>query len=130
MCMIYQLLQIINLDGFSREEKLCFVPNIRQNLIDSFTSIISAMMQENFSEKFNQELADRYYILSKTSYPTKENRANLKEMKKLLSIIIKESGFWECLARSHHLCMPDNAEYFISKVSFEYTSQIFFFLSK
>ena len=75
------------------------------------------MKQKNFTETFNQEVADRYLVLSKMAYPLKENRTNLKDMKKLLKILIREPSFMECLAKSHQFNIPDNSEYFISRVS-------------
>ena len=75
------------------------------------------MKQKNFTETFNQEVADRYLVLSKMAYPLKENRTNLKDMKKLLKILIREPSFMECLAKSHQFSIPDNSEYFISRVS-------------
>ena len=58
---LYLQFQIINLNGFSKDECLRVVPTIRQNLIDSITTIVSAVKAENFSETFNQEVADRYH---------------------------------------------------------------------
>ena len=80
------------------------------------------MKPENFSDKFNYELADRFHSLSTMSYPSKENRSYLREAKKLLKTIIKEQGFLECMAKSHQFHLPDSAEYFFARVMYIFFS--------
>ena len=111
------LFQILNLNGYSKDESLTIKPIIRQNVIESFNMIIVAMdnLKIQLAEDENRAAVERFQELS-AIHGSKSEKHTLRELRELTHLLLNDRGFLDCFGRSHEFYLPDSAEYFIGRV--------------
>ena len=112
----------MNLHGFSRRDRLKYVPVIRRNLIRSLIIIIQNMDDINIrlADPDAHQIAEKFKTVAMDVAILKKQEvspAKLRELRKLALRLMQDPGVRQCFACSYEFYLPDSAEYFSHRVS-------------
>ena len=109
-------MQIINMKGFSHEERMGIINDIYSNVRDSIVTILQAMSTLNptvsFENRNNGIRANR--ILEQNKNPDYMFSPRFFED---CQVLWEDGGVQSCFKRSHEYNLIDSAKYFLDKIS-------------
>ena len=93
-------------------------PIIRRNVIDTLNTVILSMdqLKIQLGDDKNKVNVERFQDLS-ILYETRKDKHVLREIKRLMIILLNDKGILDCISRSHEYYLPDSADFFLARVS-------------